>query len=183
MEAKTVKGKAKVKLRFKYVDCDPLPDEVDGVMKDIQERMMDDITDKRSNQRNTVPNMPREFFCSQVTTEVKDEMVKLAGKIHENCSCYQIVLPFFMRPVSTENPQSRCFNWSGNVVSFNEVSVKDVPLAVVRIEGSLIPVKDPSSGERNLEVSPISKDMNEIKSIALRTFLESPLVVNSSTGS
>ena len=98
MEAKTVKGKAKVKLRFKYVDCDPLPDEVDGVMKDIQERMMDDITDKRSNQRNTVPNMPREFFCSQVTTEVKDEMVKLAGKIHENCSCYQIVLPFFMRP-------------------------------------------------------------------------------------
>ena len=175
MEAKTVKGKAKVKLRFKYVDCDPLPDEVDGVMKDIQERMMDDITDKRSNQRNTVPNMPREFFCSQVTTEVKDEMVKLAGKIHENCSCYQIVLPFFMRPVSTENPQSRCFNWSGNVVSFNEVSV--------RIEGSLIPVKDPSSGERNLEVSPISKDMNEIKSIALRTFLESPLVVNSSTGS
>ena len=69
------------------------------------------------------------------------------------------------------------------MVSFNEVSVKDVPLAVVRIEGSLIPVKDPSSGERNLEVSPISKDMNEIKSIALRTFLESPLVVNSSTGS
>lgn len=181
MEFRVITTKKKVKIkppRFRYlIDSKRLPEEVHGVMKDIQNLMMDDVMDRDCNKRKTIPDMPRDFFCSEATIEEKEKMVKIAGKGHESCLCNYLIIPFLMRPLRTTNPRTRWFDWSGNVTSLHEVRGDDSQLAVVNITGSLIRVKDPSNGERKLNFFSIPEDLKGITSKPLKRFLESSLVV------
>ena len=166
---------------IKYVQCQPLPNVVEGVIKEIQKLMMDDVSD-RSRQR-PIPAMPRKFICSEVRDK-KKEMMDIAGedsRESEYPRCYEVLVPFLTRrlPRVTEAP---LYIWSGSVISFNKILASESELTTVTIKEVTARVKSYITGEKDLKFFPISTDVKDIPSKPVRQFLRSPLVIKQPAG-
>ena len=179
---------------FEYLGCSCLPSTVRSVITKIQKHMMDEMSNSRRPQ--ILPNMPKHFLCSEVIE--KEKMMEIAGEdLAEDKSkklhCVQIIIPFAVYPITGElanqiDTTSPSFSWSGNAISFCEVSESNAKLVAVRIKGNLVKVKVRSGEDevkRELRFFPISsdkEDRNNLPSPSLKKFLKSPLVVEETAG-
>ena len=160
---------------FRYVQCKPLPTVVEGVMKEIQKHVMDDVNDR--SRPTPIPNTPREFICSEVSDK-KKKMMDIANedsRESEYTRCYQVLVPFQMRRL-VRDTQLPSFLWSRNVISFNKILESYSKLTVIEIKAVTARVKNIFTGERDLMSFPISTDVKDIPSKPVRKFLRSPLV-------
>ena len=181
---------------FKYLGNSCLPSTVEIVIKEIQKHMMDGISNSRRPQ--ILPNMPKHFLCSKVGKEKEEKMMEIAGEDlaedeSKELDCFQIIIPFAVYPITGElanqiDTTSPSFSWSGNAISFCEVSESNAEFVAVRIKGNLVKVKvssDEGDIKRELRFFPISSDKEDRKNLpspSLKKFLKSPLVVEETPG-